>query len=174
MVTDPRASPATSAPSASSSRCPTLPPAAGRPTGRARAAPQGAPERRVGFKDERTARRPGAGDERLVRRISGPAGCAAPGRTSSEPVGGPPLLGRGGGRAQAGGPARRMARRRWSVREVFVRLAQWPQVAGAKPLRYDWKGHWRIRVGSFRVVFRIVAPNVLVVRIMPRSGVYED
>src|ERR1700722_4764606 len=103
MVTDPRASPATSAPSASSSRCPTLPPAAGRPTGRARAAPQGAPERRVGFKDERTARRPGAGDERLVRRISGPAGCAAPGRTSSEPVGGPPLLGRAGGRRlQAG------------------------------------------------------------------------
>ncbi len=60
------------------------------------------------------------------------------------------------------------------VRDVFVRLEQWPNVSGAKPLRYDWRGHYRIRVGDWRVVFRFVAPDVIVVRIMHRSDVYED
>jgi mRNA-degrading endonuclease RelE of RelBE toxin-antitoxin system len=60
------------------------------------------------------------------------------------------------------------------VRDVFVRLEQWPSVSGAKPLRYDWKGHFRIRVGDWRVIFRVAAPDVIVVRIMHRSAVYED
>jgi mRNA-degrading endonuclease RelE of RelBE toxin-antitoxin system len=41
-------------------------------------------------------------------------------------------------------------------------------------LRYAWRGHHRIRVGDYRVIFHIVAPDVLVVRIMHRSVVYED
>ena len=60
------------------------------------------------------------------------------------------------------------------VRDVFVRLEQWPNVSGAKPLSYDWRGHFRIRVGDWRVIFRVVAPDVVVVRIMHRSKVYED
>jgi mRNA interferase RelE/StbE len=60
------------------------------------------------------------------------------------------------------------------VRDVFVRLEQWPTVSGAKPLRYDWKGHFRIRVGDWRVIFRVVEPDVIVVRIMHRTTVYED
>lgn len=36
------------------------------------------------------------------------------------------------------------------------------------------EGHFRIRVGDWRVIFRHVAPDVIVVRIMHRSRVYED
>jgi mRNA-degrading endonuclease RelE of RelBE toxin-antitoxin system len=60
------------------------------------------------------------------------------------------------------------------VRDVFGRLEQWPNTSGAKPLRYDWRGHFRIRVGDWRVIFRVVAPDLVVVRIMHRSAVYED
>lgn len=60
------------------------------------------------------------------------------------------------------------------VRDVFVRLEKWPEVSGAKPLRYAWRGHYRIRVGDYRVIFHIVTPDVIVVRIMHRSMVYED
>jgi mRNA-degrading endonuclease RelE of RelBE toxin-antitoxin system len=60
------------------------------------------------------------------------------------------------------------------VRDVFTRLEQWPSVSGAKPLRHEWRGHYRIRVGDWRVIFLPVAPDVIVVRIMHRSRVYED
>jgi len=57
---------------------------------------------------------------------------------------------------------------------VEERLPLWPNVSGAKPLRYQWKGCYRIRTGDYRVIFRVVAPNLLVVRIQHRSNVYED
>lgn len=60
------------------------------------------------------------------------------------------------------------------VLDVFERLSKWPDVSGAKPLRHEWKGHFRIRVGDWRVIFRHVVPDVIVVRIMHRSRVYED
>jgi mRNA-degrading endonuclease RelE of RelBE toxin-antitoxin system len=60
------------------------------------------------------------------------------------------------------------------VQAIFVRLQEWPNVSGAKPLRYDWKGHQRIRTGDWRVIFREIRPGVLVVRIKHRSEVYED
>ena len=59
------------------------------------------------------------------------------------------------------------------VNAVFERLAQWPNVSGAKPLRGDWAGHYRIRTGDWRVLFRLVSPVLLVVRIKHRSEVYE-
>ena len=60
------------------------------------------------------------------------------------------------------------------VRHVFVRLQQWPKVSGAKPLRKEWAGHYRIRTGDWRVIFQPVSPDVIVVRIKHRSEVYED
>jgi addiction module RelE/StbE family toxin len=57
---------------------------------------------------------------------------------------------------------------------VITRLESWPDVSGAKPLRGDWKGHYRIRMGDWRVIFQVVRPNVIVVRIAHRSTVYED
>lgn len=60
------------------------------------------------------------------------------------------------------------------VLSVFQRLKDWPAVSGAKPLSREWAGHFRIRTGDWRVIFRVVSPNVIVVRIKHRSDVYED
>jgi mRNA interferase RelE/StbE len=60
------------------------------------------------------------------------------------------------------------------VLKVFERLAQWPDVSGAKPLSGEWAGHHRIRTGDWRVLFRVVTPRIIVVRIKHRSEVYED
>ncbi len=60
------------------------------------------------------------------------------------------------------------------VLEVFRRLEAWPDVSGAKPLRGEWSGCSRIRTGDWRVIFRAVRPDVLVVRIRHRKDVYED
>ena len=59
------------------------------------------------------------------------------------------------------------------VTKVMERLKDWPKVSGAKPLRGEWAGHYRIRTGDWRVLFRPVSPVLLVVRIKHRSEVYE-
>jgi len=56
---------------------------------------------------------------------------------------------------------------------ILKRLEGWPQVSGVKWLKYEWAGHGRIRMGDWRVVFRVEG-DVLVVRIQHRSEVYED
>ncbi len=60
------------------------------------------------------------------------------------------------------------------VLAVFERLQKWPDVSGAKPMRKEWAGHFRIRVGDWRIIFRLVSPDVIVVRIQHRRDVYED
>lgn len=60
------------------------------------------------------------------------------------------------------------------VRRVLERLQHWPDVSGAKPLKAEWAGHYRIRTGDWRVVFHVVTPKLIVVRIQHRSTVYED
>jgi mRNA interferase RelE/StbE len=60
------------------------------------------------------------------------------------------------------------------VNEVVKRLTNWPNVSGAKPLRGELVGHYRIRTGDWRVVFRPVTPRLLIVRIAHRRDVYED
>lgn len=49
-------------------------------------------------------------------------------------------------------------------------------VAFGKPLRYSLKGHRRLRVGDYRVVYRIITDTqtVLIVAIKHRKDVYED
>jgi mRNA-degrading endonuclease RelE of RelBE toxin-antitoxin system len=47
-------------------------------------------------------------------------------------------------------------------------------VSGAKALSGQWAGHYRIRTGDWRVIFRVVTPKIVVVRIQHRSQVYED
>jgi mRNA interferase RelE/StbE len=61
------------------------------------------------------------------------------------------------------------------VRQIFVRLGDWPAVSGAKALRGDLKGSFRIRTGDYRVVFRPSADNlsVTVWKIGYRGGLYE-
>jgi mRNA-degrading endonuclease RelE of RelBE toxin-antitoxin system len=58
--------------------------------------------------------------------------------------------------------------------QIFERLASWPAVSGAKALSGAWAGHYRIRTGDWRVIFRVLTPQIIVVRIKHRSEVYED
>jgi mRNA-degrading endonuclease RelE of RelBE toxin-antitoxin system len=60
------------------------------------------------------------------------------------------------------------------VNGIFVRLADWPAVSGAKPLRGNLAGHYRMRTGDYRVQFRLAGENVIVERIGHRDGFYED
>jgi mRNA interferase RelE/StbE len=57
--------------------------------------------------------------------------------------------------------------------DVISRLERWPHVSGCKPLTGEWKGHYRIRMGDWRVIFHVVTPTLIVVRIAHRSKVYE-
>ncbi|HET6880983.1 MAG TPA: type II toxin-antitoxin system RelE/ParE family toxin [Pirellulales bacterium] len=40
------------------------------------------------------------------------------------------------------------------VLRLIVRLEQWPNVSGAKPLSGKLAGRWRMRTGDYRVQFR--------------------
>lgn len=56
---------------------------------------------------------------------------------------------------------------------VFQRLARWPVVSGAKPLRGQLKGCFRVRAGDWRVLFRVQGQTVVVFRIDNRRDVYQ-
>lgn len=45
-----------------------------------------------------------------------------------------------------------------------------------KPLRYSLKGHRRLRVGNYRIVYRIVAEKnlIIIIAIKHRKEVYKD
>lgn len=63
------------------------------------------------------------------------------------------------------------------ISTVFERLAHWPNVSGAKPLRGRLAGHFRIRTGDYRVQFMVddrgVPVVVTVVKVGHRDGFYE-
>lgn len=63
------------------------------------------------------------------------------------------------------------------VNVVFKRLVSWPEVSGAKPLRGELAGQFRVRTGDYRVQFRVnekgVPVVVTVVKIGHRDGFYE-
>jgi mRNA interferase RelE/StbE len=59
------------------------------------------------------------------------------------------------------------------VQAVLIRLADWPDVSGAKPLRGELAGNWRIRTGDYRVVFTVAGDVVTVWKIGHRGGVYD-
>ena len=55
---------------------------------------------------------------------------------------------------------------------IEQRLTTHPTDYGS-PLRHTLKGYWKLRVGDYRVVYRIVSQEVRIVAIMHRSHVYE-
>lgn len=57
-------------------------------------------------------------------------------------------------------------------RAIESRLAAEPQRYGA-PLRRTLKGYWKLRVGDYRVVFKIVKNEVWIFGIMHRRDVYR-
>jgi len=60
------------------------------------------------------------------------------------------------------------------VAEIYERLEKWPAVSGAKPLRYRFKGCFRIRTGDYRIVFTVDGETIRVIYIDNRRDVYEE
>lgn len=54
---------------------------------------------------------------------------------------------------------------------IETRLTSEPQKYG-KPLRKTLKGYWKLRVGDYRVVFKIVKDEVWILGIIHRKKVY--
>jgi mRNA interferase RelE/StbE len=61
------------------------------------------------------------------------------------------------------------------IYDIVARLEKWPAVSGAKPLRGDLQGSFRIRTGDYRVVFNVSVDGqtVKVWKIGYRGSVYE-
>ena len=57
-------------------------------------------------------------------------------------------------------------------RAIETRLATEPQSYG-EPLRKTLKGYWKLRVGDYRVVYKMSAREVTVLAIVHRKNVYE-
>lgn len=56
---------------------------------------------------------------------------------------------------------------------IEEKLVTQPELFGI-PLRQSLKGHRKLRVGDYRVVFRIAGKQVLVIAIIHRSTVYRE
>jgi mRNA interferase RelE/StbE len=59
------------------------------------------------------------------------------------------------------------------VVRLLKRLEHWPDVSGAKPLRGELTGWFRMRTGDYRLRFRLHGEKVLVDKIGHRSDFYE-
>ncbi len=57
-------------------------------------------------------------------------------------------------------------------RAIEGRLALAPHLYG-EPLRKNLKGYWKLRAGDYRVVFKVVGAEVLILGIIHRKDVYE-
>jgi mRNA-degrading endonuclease RelE of RelBE toxin-antitoxin system len=60
------------------------------------------------------------------------------------------------------------------VQEIALRLAKWPVVSGAKPLRGKLAGRYRIRTGDYRVLFHVDGETVVIEKIGHRSQFYRE
>ena len=58
------------------------------------------------------------------------------------------------------------------ARAIQERLGTEPQQYG-EPLKRTLKGYWKLRVGDYRVVFRVVRQEVQIYGIIHRRDVYE-
>ena len=58
-------------------------------------------------------------------------------------------------------------------RAIEERLATQPEIYG-KPLQRSLKGYWKLRVGNYRVVFKISEYNIFILGIMDRKNVYSQ
>ncbi len=56
---------------------------------------------------------------------------------------------------------------------LLERLEKWPNVSGAKPLRGNLVGRYRLRSGDYRLQFQVVNNVVIVEQIGHRDGFYE-
>ncbi len=59
-----------------------------------------------------------------------------------------------------------------SVNDMFLALANYPNVTGIKALKGGMKGLLRARVGNYRVVFTLTTGTITVVQITDRKETY--
>jgi mRNA interferase RelE/StbE len=57
-------------------------------------------------------------------------------------------------------------------RAIDERLGTQPEMYG-KPLSRTLKGYWKLRVGDYRIVFKVIEDQVLILGIIHRKDVYE-
>ncbi|MDA1053047.1 MAG: type II toxin-antitoxin system RelE/ParE family toxin [Planctomycetota bacterium] len=57
---------------------------------------------------------------------------------------------------------------------LLERLERWPEVSGAKPLRGNLAGRYRMRTGDYRVQFYVAGDELIIEKIGHRDGFYED
>ena len=60
--------------------------------------------------------------------------------------------------------------------KVLDRLERYPEVSGIKWLTGDWRGHARIRIGDYRLIFHMEAQQqrIVVDRVAHRKNVYIE
>jgi mRNA interferase RelE/StbE len=63
--------------------------------------------------------------------------------------------------------------RRRIAEAIEVRLAHSPQQYGV-PLRKTPKGYWKLRVGDYRVVYKVAGEDIVILAIRHRKTVYDD
>jgi len=56
-------------------------------------------------------------------------------------------------------------------RAIEERPTEGPEVF-ARPLRHTLKGYWKLRVGNYRVVFRVIDDTIRIHAILHRKDVY--
>jgi mRNA-degrading endonuclease RelE of RelBE toxin-antitoxin system len=56
---------------------------------------------------------------------------------------------------------------------ILERLANWPDVSGAKPLRGNLAGRYRLRTGDYRIQFYVTGDVVTVEKIGHRDQFYD-
>jgi len=60
------------------------------------------------------------------------------------------------------------------ILKLVERLANWPDVSGAKALGGDLAGWYRLRTGDYRLRFRVKGGKIIVDKIGHRRDFYED
>jgi mRNA-degrading endonuclease RelE of RelBE toxin-antitoxin system len=60
------------------------------------------------------------------------------------------------------------------VLKLLVKLERWPGVSGAKPLRGELVGRYRLRTGDYRIQFHVAGDAVTVEKIGHRDGFYGE
>ena len=58
-------------------------------------------------------------------------------------------------------------------RAIEERLAMQPEIYG-KPLQRTLKGYWKLRIGEFRIIFKIFGNELRIYGIIHRKRVYRD
>jgi mRNA interferase RelE/StbE len=61
------------------------------------------------------------------------------------------------------------------IKDAITKKLQVDPISFGKPLRYSWKGHRSLRVGDYRIIYKVEEEAILVeiIKIDIRRDVYE-